>query len=186
MYSPCDWYPAQKKKKLLTLKNFNFLLFFLQCERKAVPFSHFLGLDNRNSLVAFTTLTRGQSICNKHAPGSLFFLYVTNVWQNDQSFSFKRGNSRGVQNGSIFHTFLKCMCKMCVEWSNLSRDGRKVFSKIYHPTLLMLNTQKLESFEKIGCHFPHWHWGGERYPDSSVEFSTFFFLHFELFPKLNN
>ena len=58
---------------------------------------------------------------------------------------------------------------MCVEWSNLSRDGRKVFSKIYHPTLLMLNTEKLESFEKIGCHFPHWH-----------------FLHFELFPKLNN
>ena len=61
---------------------------------------------------------------------------------------------------------------MCVEWSNLSRDGRKVFSKIYHPTLLMLHTQKLESFEKIGCHFPHWHWGGERYPDSSVDWSV--------------
>ena len=30
----------------------------------------------------------------------------------------------GVQNGSIFHTFLK----MCVEWSILSRNAKKFFA----------------------------------------------------------
>ena len=46
------------------------------------------------------------------------------------------------QSGLIFQPFFK-MCKMCVKWSNSSRNSKKICSKIGHPTFFEPHTRML-------------------------------------------
>ena len=66
-----------------------------------------------------------------------------------------------------FQHFFK-LCKMCVEWSNLSRNEKKIFSKICHPTLATHSKVRLSWVMNISLKVKK---GGE----SNAYFSALFF-----------